>query len=254
MKYYFKYLIFALLFGVLNSVCAQDKQELMVFAAGSLSSAFKEIGQKFEGQNPNVHVVLNFAAAGVLIQQMAQGAPVDVFASADQAMMDRASIYGLIDDVSRRDFAQNMLVVALPITSEFNFQCLEDLSDDHFQNIGLGRPGITPAGNYIQEVLQQAKLWEVLEGRFIFAEHVTQVIRYISTAEVDVGFVFRSDALRHADDLRIAFVVSTGEDFVYPIARARSSEQAELAQKFIDFVLSDEGQKVLMAYGFDVKE
>lgn len=225
-------------------------QELTVSAAGSLSSAFKEIGAAFEAQNPGVTVTLNFAAAGVLLRQMEQGAPVDVFASADQEMMDRAVEKSLVVPHSRTDFAQNTLVLVIPHGSHNVPAQLSDLTRDVYTHIGVGRPGITPAGNYIHQLLVDADLWDILEGKFVFAEHVTQVVQYVATKEADVGFVFITDATKNAQSMDIAFPVSEPTAFVYPIAQAANSGQPELAAKFIEFVTGEQGREIMDRHGF----
>lgn len=227
-------------------------QDLTVSAAGSLSSAFKEVATVFEKENSNVHVVLNFAAAGVLVKQMEQGAPIDVFASADQMNMNKAQTAGLINVASRKNFVQNTLVVAVPKNALHVPGSLDDLKEDVYKLIALGRPGITPAGNYMQDVLKEKKLWSLLEPKFIFAEHVTQVIQYLVHDEADVGFVFVTDASKYQDTVRVAFAVSSPEDFIYPIARTEKASQPELAERFIHFVTSPQGQTILKKHGFAV--
>lgn len=238
-----------MLLVVSSWACAQ---ELTVSAAGSLSSAFKEVAAEFEKEHPTVHVVLNFAAAGVLVKQMEQGAPVDVFASADQMNMDKAQALGLINAASRKNFVQNTLVLAVPRNAQQVPSSLDDLKEDAYKLIALGRPGITPAGNYMQDVLKEKHLWDTLEPKFVFAEHVTQVIQYLVRNEADVGFVFVTDASKHQDSVQVAFAVSSPQDFIYPIAQTEKALQPELAERFIQFVTSPAGQTILKQNGFAV--
>lgn len=245
-------MIIRIVLGVLLGLCASlsGAQEIIVSAAGSSSGAFKKIGSSFEAQNPGVTVTLNFAAAGVLLQQIEQGAPVDVFASADQMTMDRAVEQGVMDVQTRANFARNTLVLVVPKGATHKPVELADLQEDVYRYVGLGRPEITPAGNYIKQVLQQAGLWSVLEAKMIFAEHVTQVVQYVARQEVDAGFVFMTDARKNAQTLEVALVVSASGDFVYPIARVKTSDQPQWAEKFIEFVLSEQGQRIMASHGF----
>lgn len=227
-------------------------QEITVSAAGSLSKVFKEISAAFEKENPGVKVNLNFAAAGVLIQQIEQGAPVDVFASADQMSMDSAQKDNLIISETRKNFAQNSLVIVAPKSAKFVPSSLEDLKQDSYQLIALGRPGLTPAGNYIQALLKQNGLWDELEPRFVMAEHVMQVTSYLDRQEADVGFIFMTDFLQNQNIVQMAFIASTENDFIYPIARTKNASQPELADQFIEFVVGSQGQNILKQHGFSV--
>ena len=243
-------LAFCVLFFCISSWL--HAQELTVSAAGSLNRVFKEVAAEFEKQNPGVKVVLNFAAAGVLIQQIEQGAPVDIFASADQMNMDKAQQENLIDSASRRNFAQNTLVLAVPKGAKSVPATLEDLQDDVYQVIAFGRPGITPAGNYVQAKMKQAGLWDKLESRFALAEHVTQVVSYLERKEADAGFVFMTDIQQNQEFIQTAFTVSTEKDFIYPVARTKNAQQVDLANKFIEFVTSAQGQQIFLKNGFSV--
>lgn len=128
-------------------------QELTVSAAASLSNAFSEIGQIFEMQHPGVKVIFNFAASGPLLQQIAQGAPVDVFASADQKTMDQAQEKGLIVPASRKKFVSNALVLIVPQDSKLGLTGLKDLTKPEVKRVGMGNPATVPVGRYTQEAL-----------------------------------------------------------------------------------------------------
>jgi molybdate transport system substrate-binding protein len=98
----------------LQCVASVQAADLVVSAAASLTNAFTDIGKEFEHENPGTKVLFNFAGSGQLLQQIAKGAPVDVFASADQETMDQAQSQGLIDVASRYNFVSNALVVVVP--------------------------------------------------------------------------------------------------------------------------------------------
>lgn len=228
-------------------------QDLLVSAAASLSNAFKDIGEAFEKQNPGSKVVFNFAASGVLLRQMEQGAPVDVFASADEATMDKAVKQNLVVDGTRFVFVENSLVLIVPKGSQRPAQ-LADLKDKKFGSIAIGTPSSVPAGNYTQEVLKRDGLWTDLESKFIFGESVRQVLQYVSRKEVDAGFVYGTDAAVNAKDVDIVLTVPTVLPISYPMAQVKTGEHPELAQKFMEFVAGEEGQKVLSKYGFSVPQ
>src|SRR6185295_7714537 len=130
----------------------------------SLANAFTELGHAFEAKHPGDKVVLNLAASDVLLKQIEQGAPSDVFASADEATMDRAAQANLIDPATRRDFAGNVLVliVASGIKPPAN---LADLASGTYMHIALGNPDSVPAGRYAKQVLADAGLWDKLQAQ-----------------------------------------------------------------------------------------
>ena len=225
-------------------------QELVVSAAASLTQAFQTIGQVFEKAHPGSKVVFNFAASGPLLAQIQQGAPVDVFASADQETMNRAATAKLLADGTHADFAHNTLVVIVPSSAAKTPQALPDLAGADFKRIATGTPTTVPVGRYTMEAVQKAGLTDALQPRWIFGESVRQVLNYVARGEVDAGFVYRTDALIERDKTRIAFTAPTTTPVSYPIAAIAASKNAEGAQQFIRFVRSPAGGEILERFGF----
>src|SRR6478736_6758586 len=124
--------------------------EITVSAAASLANALREIGTAFEAAHPGTTVQFNFAASGALLQQIAQGAPVDVFASADAETMDQAERRGLVRPASRLDFAANTLVVIVPRDAATPPKALADLLAPSFRHVAIGVPASVPVGRYTQ--------------------------------------------------------------------------------------------------------
>jgi molybdate transport system substrate-binding protein len=235
--------------GVLAASAGVD-QELIVSAAASLTNAFGEIGKSFENAHPGTKVIFNFAASGPLLLQIEQGAPVDVFAAADQKTMDQAHEKQLIVPDTRRDFTSNELVLIVPLASKIDLKGSKDLIRPEVARIALGNPDSVPAGRYAAEALNMEGLWETLKPRFIFGNSVRQVLDYVSRGEVDAGFVFASDAVIAADKVRVITKVETHQPIRYPIAMVATTSKRELAQSFIDWVGSTAGRKILERYGF----
>ncbi|MFZ0942603.1 MAG: molybdate ABC transporter substrate-binding protein [Syntrophobacteraceae bacterium] len=244
----------SLLCSLMLSVCfveaASAEQELIVSAAASLTNAFGEIGKKFEIANPGTKVVFNFGASGALLQQIDKGAPVDVFASADQKTMDQAAEKGLIISGARKDFVSNELVLIIPHGAGTPVKALQDLSAREIGKIAMGNPETVPAGRYAQEVLTNEGLWERLKPKLIFGESVRQVLDYVSRGEVDAGFVFATDAAVAKDHVIVALEAPKHKPITYPISVVGSTKNRDLAGRFVDFVLSGQGQEILFTYGF----
>lgn len=225
-------------------------QEVVVSAAASLTNAFQAVGQAFEKTRPGVKVTFNFAASGPLLAQIQQGAPVDVFASADQETMDRAAKANLLAADSRADFARNTLVLIVPASASAVPQKLVDLAGASYKRISTGTPSSVPVGRYTMASVKDAGLTSALEPKWIYGESVRQVLNYVARAEVDAGFVYRTDALIEKDKTRIALTVPTATPVSYPIAQVATSKNAALAKDFMAFVRSDAGQQILGGFGF----
>lgn len=223
-------------------------QQLTVSAAASLTDAFKEIGPRFEASKPGVTVRFNFAASGVLVQQIAQGAPVDVFASADQDTMDRGAVQKLIAADTRRDFAANALVLVVPADSPV--QRVADLTAPAVKRIAVGKVASVPVGRYTQQALGSAQLWSALSPKLVFADNVRQVLDYVARGEVEAGFVYRTDAGIAKDKVRVAATVGGHTPITYPAAVVADSRQPALARDFVGFLHGAEAQAILAKYGF----
>ncbi|WP_374358904.1 molybdate ABC transporter substrate-binding protein [Pseudoduganella danionis] len=224
--------------------------ELTVSAAASLSNAFKEIGAAYEKQYAGNRVQFNFAASDALVQQIAKGAPVDVFAAADQEAMDKAENLKLLDSSSRRNFASNTLVLIKPGDSKLALGGVRDLAQPGVQRIASGNPASVPAGRYARHALEQAGLWSVVVNKLIYANSVRQGLDYVARGEVDAGFVYATDAALFKDKVQVVATVPTETPVRYPLAVISNSAQLPAARQFAEFVLSAPAQAILARYGF----
>ncbi|MDQ3584106.1 MAG: molybdate ABC transporter substrate-binding protein [Pseudomonadota bacterium] len=222
--------------------------QLTVSAAASLTDAFKEIGRAFEVQHPDTDVRFNFGASDALVQQLAAGAPIDLLATADQDSMDKAAAQKLIEPATRTNFARNTLVAIVPADREVVPQGLPDLERDDITRIALGNPASVPAGRYARDALERGGRWPAIEAKAIYTQNVRQALDYVARAEVDVAFVYATDAAIRKDQVRVAFPLATEVPITYPIA-VIAGKSAE-ARRFLDYVLSPPGQASLAGYGF----
>jgi len=237
------------LFLLCNSVVAAAG-DITVSAAASLGNAFKEAAQAFEAQHPGSKVLLNTAASGALLQQMAKGAPVDVFASADQESMDQAQAQGLVVAASRRDFARNTLLLVQPAGSQLVLRSLKDLTLPAVTRVAIGNPASVPVGRYAQDALEAAKLWPQVNAKAVNTLNVRQSLDYVARGEVDVGFVYATDAALVPGKVTVAFHVPLQQSIRYPIATSASAANPGEASRFVAFILSPAGQAILARYGF----
>ncbi len=224
--------------------------DVTVSAASSLTNAFKDIAQAFEASHPGSKVLLNFGGSGSLLQQMAKGAPVDVFASADIETMDMAVAQGLVSAKARRDFTRNGLVVVVPTDSKLIIKRLPDLRQPSVRWIAIGNPASVPVGRYTRLALDAAKLWRMLSTKVITTQNVRQSLDYVARGEVDAGFVYATDAAIMPGKVKVAFEVALEVAIRYPIAPVSDSTNSAEATRFIAYVMSPAGQAILAKYGF----
>lgn len=232
---------------------------LTVFAAASLTEAFSEIGQVFEAEHPGVRIRFNFAGSQQLAQQLIHGAPADLFASANEKQMQTMIEVGRIGSGSQQVFARNRLVIIYRQDNPAAPKTLQDLSTPGLRLILAAREN--PAGQYALSFLEQTGqnpafgpgfVEEVLANVVSYEENVRAVWTKISLGEGDAGIVYISDALRdtggRVGHLDIAPTLNTMA--TYLIAQTADSSQPELAQAFIQLLVSPIGQEALTKHGF----
>lgn len=244
----FKPLLLAALLAALGLPGAA--QQLTVSAAASLSNAFQEIGRRFEAGRPGVVLRFNFAASGTLLQQIAQGAPVDVYASADEATLVRGIEQQLLDAATRRDFARNSVVLVVPAQGGLRPATLADLRAAGVRRIAIGKIAATPVGRYAKQALDAAGLWSTLEPRLVYADSVRQVLDYVARGEADAGFVYRTDAALGGDQVHVVFTLEGGTPVRYPAAVVSDSRHPALARDFVTFLATPAAQEILARHGF----
>lgn len=222
--------------------------QITVVASSSFSRAFEELTKAYTTKNRAI-VIMSYDATQNIAKQIENGAPFDVFVSADLEVIARLRTENLIVRESEKIFARGSLVLWLPPSSKLKISKLEDLSNSDITRIAIANPEIAPYGRAAVDVLKKMKLWEKVKDKVLYGQNVTQVKQYAETGNVDVAFV----ALAIVKDSQ-GTIIEVDEGFHQPldnsIAIIKDSESKEAAQKFIDFVLSDEGKAILNKYGY----
>ncbi len=224
--------------------------DLVVSAASSLTNAFQKMARIYEAAHPDTHVVLNFASSDVLMRQIDNGAPADVYASADQVAMNNAEKHGLLLAGSRMNFLQNQLVLIVPSSSTLHLPDLKALEGAAVGRIAYGDPGSVPVGRYTQRVLQAAGVWNAVSRKGVLAQNVRQALDYVARDEVDAGFVYATDAAIMPTKVKVALRLPSPTPISYPMAIIASSAHTAEATSFQAFVMSARGQAVLGSFGF----
>jgi len=233
--------------------------ELIVFAAASLTESFDALGAAFEAKHPLVDIRFNYGGSQQLAQQLVYGAPADIFASANETQMGVTESSGRILTQSSVPFAANRLVVALPADNPAAIETVSDLS----------RPGIkliiaaeeVPVGRYTQQFLTQTRSSPDFDPGFAddlianvvsYEQNVRAVLSKVLLGEADAGIVYTSDIAQQGSDQVSSVAISESVNVVagYFIAPLNNSGEPELANSFIEFVRSPEGQSILEEQGF----
>lgn len=228
---------------------SSEEAELTVSAASSLTAAFTDIGMAFELANPDVTVTFNFGPSDGLASQINEGATVDVFASASPIWMDAVQDGGA-GVSSRTDFARNKLAIIVPADNPAGIEGLENLTVDGFQLV-LAAEGV-PAGDYAREIFANAGIADAALANVVSNEEdVRAVITKVLSGDADAGIGYVTDVTPELADQISLITIPDDVNVIatYPVAVVTGSQEAHLAQRFVDYVLG-EGQQTLADYGF----
>lgn len=234
---------------------SEASRTLTVFAAASLADAFTEIGSNFEAVNQGVTVTLNFAGSQALSTQIMEGAPVDVFASANTAQMDVVVAGGFVVQDAPQIFLTNVLVIIVPEDNPAGVDNVEDLASSDLKLVLAAEE--VPVGRYSREAfeLMNTRLGSDFTDRVLAnvvsnEDNVKQVVAKVQLGEADAGIVYTSDAVAASRLPTIEIPAEMNVIAVYPIAPLAGSGHPELAAAFVEYVLSPDGQAVLQKWGF----
>ena len=246
-----------ILFVAAAAPAAKAPRELTIYAATSLTDAFMGLADAFMTEQPNVNVLLNFASSSRLAAQLLNGAPADIFASANHAQMEIVAEDGRVypDDIS--DFASNRLILIAPADNPASIDSVADLARPDLLLV-LAVSG-TPIRDYTDAMLLSHNAdhgadfaSNALANLVSEESNVRQVVTRVSLGEADAGIVYRSDAMGDvADSLTIIPIAPRHNQIAsYPLAPLADADESALAETFVAFVLSEAGQGILREFGF----
>jgi molybdate transport system substrate-binding protein len=218
---------------------------ITVFAAASLTDAFEEVATAFEGANPGTSVELNFGASSALREQILAGAPADVFASANTSNMDQVVEADGVEG-EPEVFARNQLQIVVPAGNPGDVDGLDDFADADLL-IGLCAEE-APCGQFGREALANAG---VTPAQDTDEPDVRSLLTKVEAGDLDAGLVYTTDVLAAGDT--VEGIEIPEEDNViadYPLAALSAAADPDVAEEFVAFVLSGEGQDILASYGF----
>jgi molybdate transport system substrate-binding protein len=228
--------------------------DTLVFAAASLKTALDQVASEFEAKT-GAKVTISYAGSSALAKQIEQGAPADIFISADLDWMDYVAGKKLIKEETRRNLLGNALVLIAPADSSLSirigpgFPLADALGDGH---LAVADTAAVPAGKYARASLEKLGVWDGVKDRLAQAENVRAALALVARGEAPLGIVYRTDATAEPK-VRIAdsFPADSHPPIVYPVAETASST-GPATTAFLEFLRSDEARKAFEAQGFEV--
>ena len=223
---------------------------VLVFAAASASNALDKIRTRFTDES-GIAIETSYGSSAALVRQIENGAPADVFLSADAKWADRLSERGLV--AKRRNLLGNRLVLVVPNGSTLKIQAPGDLLIAGVEHLALGDPDSVPAGMYSRQALKKLGLWNQLAPKVAAAEDVRHALAFVETGAAEAGIVYATDA---AISKKVKVVFEVPESLTgpvrYPLVLLHAARNNPAAESFYRYLASDEAAEIIGRYGFTV--
>ena len=228
--------------------CAGESDELLVFAATSLTDSLAEIGPAFERES-GARVAVSFGGSQLLAQQIVKGAPADVFIAAGVFPMDLLAREGLLSSAPEPILRNELVLVTRP---DLVPESLQVLLEPGVERVAVADPDLAPAGRYAQESLKSLGLWDDISEKLIKGSDVRSTLTYVERGNADAALVYRTDAAS-ADGVEIYDIVppDSHSPIVYPAAIIERSERQALAARFLAYLTGVTAQEIFRSHGFE---
>ena len=240
------------LLALLLTAALATAADIRVSAAASLSDALKEIGETYAAKSGD-KPVFNFGGSNVLARQIEEGAPIDLFFSADEAIMDALAQKGRIVPNTRRNALGNSLVIIVAAESGAKIATPPDLATATVKRLALADPKAVPAGKYAKQYLETLGLWSAIEPKVVPTENVRAALAAVESGNVEAGIVYQTDAAI-SKKVKIAFAVPAkdGPAIRYPVALLKDAPLPDAARKFLQHLATPKAARVFEKFGFIV--
>jgi molybdate transport system substrate-binding protein len=249
---------FSLMFSISQNTWGQEKlpeaSEIHVYAASSLADVLQVSRKKFNTFSKD-RLVFNFGASNMLALQIQQGAPADLFLSADEEKMDALEKNHCVLKTSRQSFLSNTLVIVVPSQNFVKWHSPKDLLSPSVKKIAMAEPWSVPAGIYARKYFETLGIWNALQTKIIPTENVRATLATVASGNVDAGIVYKTDA-RLLKKIKISYEVprEDGPKISYPFAVMLHGKNPKGALMYLHYLTSREGRQLFEAYGFLVTE
>jgi len=247
--------ILAIIFAVAALANFQSfAAEIFVSAAASLTDALKEIGAGYEKKSGE-KILFNFGSSSFLAYQIEQGAPVDIFFSADEAKMDGLEKKNLIVEGTRKSILSNSLVIVIAADKGAAISSPRDLTSEKIKRLAMAETRTVPAGIYAREFLEKQNLWPTLQSKIVPTENVRGAMAAVEAGNAEAAIVYKTDAAL-SKKVKIAYEVPAKEApaISYPIALVKEAKNPESAKAFLIHLQSTESSAVFSKFGFIVSD
>lgn len=226
--------------------------EILVSAAASLTDVLKEISTGYQAKAKHT-VTFNFGPSSGLARQIEEGAPADIFFSADLPQMDTLEKKNLLESGTRKNLLSNQLVIIVPADSKLRISSPKDLLNPDVQKIALAEPGSVPVGVYSSKYLTDEGLWDQLKPKIVPVQDVRATLASVESANVEAGFVYKTDAAI-SKKVKIVYEVPVdkGPKITYPAAIVKESKHKAAARDFMTYLQSPTVKDAFKKYGFVV--
>ena len=255
-KHFFSTVAFGLSTAIVLSLATLPlcAGEVVVFAAASLTESIRAIAAEYKKESAD-KIVVNLGASSTLARQIEEGAPADIFFSADEAKMDQLDQKGLLIRDTRRIRLSNSLVIVVAAEGSVHIDGPKDLATDKVKRLALAEPKTVPAGIYAKEYLQRQRLWSGTESKVIPTENVRGALAAVEAGNVEAAIVYKTDAAI-SKKVRIAYQIPAEDSpaIRYPMAVLREAKHPESARKFLQYLDSEAAAKIFERFGFIVRK
>ncbi len=239
----------SLLMGIMAGCSSRaDDSEILVFAAASLVDALKEIEREFEAQS-DTSVAFSYGGSQTLAQQIAGGAPADLFIAAGEFPIEFLDEKELLDQDAVNLLSNKLVVVTR--AENVLIDSMEQLTEDMVERVAIADPNLAPAGRYARESLTRLGLWDEIQKKLVTGVNVRATLAYVESGNVDVALVYQTDAAV-AGDLQVLDIMppESHSPIVYPAAVVQRSEYKANAREFLEFLRSQTAKLVFLKHGF----
>jgi len=225
--------------------------EILVAAAGSLTDVLKELSAAYQSKSKNT-VNFNFGPSSTLARQIEEGAPADMFFSADLAQMDDLDKNGRLEPGTRKNLLSNQLVIVVPSDSKLAIASPKDLLKSEVKKIALAGPPV-PVGVYSSKYLEAEGLWDQIKPKVVPVQDVRATLASVESGNVEAGFVYKTDAAV-SKKVKIVYEVpiNKGPKIVYPVAIVKESKRKDAARDFLNYVQIPASKELFKKYSFVV--
>jgi molybdate transport system substrate-binding protein len=231
---------------------AAHAAEILVSAAASLTDVLNEIGNSYQSKSGHA-VRFNFGPSSGLARQIEEGAPADIFFSADLPQMDALEKKKLLEPGTRKNLLSNQLVIIVPADSKITVSSPKDLLKADIKKIALAEPSTVPVGVYTTKYLTGEGLWNQVKSKIVPVQDVRATLASVESGNVEAGFVYKTDAAT-SKKVKIVYEVPVdkGPKITYPVAIVKESKRKDAARDFMTYIQSPTVRETFKKYGFVV--